>query len=99
MRKSVTTAASKSRVAGKSVPTKPIWFVPADASRPGYADVCKRRGWTPIETWGSHNPNDAGLALAMDRKGRVFLIGSEPHIQQLTLAESMELNAAMDYEA
>ena len=98
MRKSVQTAA-RTPVAGKSVLTKPMWFVPTDASRPSYADVCKRRGWTPIETWGSHNPNDAGLVLAMDRKGRVFLIGSEPHVQQLTLAEAMEFYAAMNYEA
>jgi hypothetical protein len=61
--------------------------------------LCRKRKWTPVQTFEPWNDNEQGLGVAIDTRGRIFLVGSKPQIQELNLVESMEFYADMFHES
>ena len=83
-----------------NAPLKRQWFHRADEDdHPGFAELCRKRHWTPVQTFGSWNDNDRGLGIAIDARGRIFLVGGKPHIQELNLVEAMGFYADMCHES
>jgi hypothetical protein len=82
-----------------STPLKRHWFHRADDDQPGFQELCRKRKWAPVQTFGSWNDNEQGLGVAIDARGRIFLVGSKPHLQELSLVESMEFYADMFHES